>query len=501
MASDISTSFLSSNLSEEIEDSRITRSNVWEHCRPLQSDEPARDKQGRLLYYCKYCNWVKISTTNFRQHLHKKHQIICTAEQSSIKITSIQQLTDLYEDLKEKNATSGFDEKILKRTIHDDVFKQCLIDLVTVRCLPLSIVEWQEFHTLCRALNPESDSIVIPTSHNTMRRWVEESFSSKKDITRKTLQSAKTRIHISIDAWTSPNNYITIAICAHFVDVDERLQTMLIALRNIDGQTGEAQFEQALLPVLKEYKIARKIGAVVSDNATSNDTLCRTIGGYLRQEFPRDPEWISTHHRIRCLGHILNLVVQAFLFPREDDLQIMVSHDHIEELEGRLDGRDEDILAEKERNRRIRSILGPLGKLHNIIVHIRRSPQRTAEFTAQAGRRIPLDNRTRWNSWHQMLHAIFQKEEDLQVETALSKYSQKHSEQLIDDILDTREWMLLRSIYIYLSCFSSATLVAEGHEATLENVLDNLDICWDYLQQQKVYIMYTTSLLLINLYY
>lgn len=43
----------------------------------------------------------------------------------------------------------------------------------------------------------------------------------------------------------------------------------------------------------------------------------------------------------------------------------------------------------------IREELGPLGKLHNIVVYIRSSPQRTAEFVSLAERRIPLDNRTR----------------------------------------------------------------------------------------------------------
>ncbi len=41
---------------------------------------------------------------------------------------------------------------------------------------------------------------------------------------------------------------------------------------------------------------------------------------------------------------------------------------------------------------------GPLGKLYNIIVDIRSSGNRIAEFLALATRMIPLDNRTRWNS-------------------------------------------------------------------------------------------------------
>jgi hypothetical protein len=48
-------------------------------------------------------------------------------------------------------------------------------------------------------------------------------------------------------------------------------------------------------------------------------------------------------------------------------------------------------------------LIGPLGKIHNIVVNIRGSTARAAEFVELAGRLIPLDNRTRWNSWFLML--------------------------------------------------------------------------------------------------
>jgi len=47
--------------------------------------------------------------------------------------------------------------------------------------------------------------------------------------------------------------------------------------------------------------------------------------------------------------------------------------------------------------------MGVLGKLYNIVIHIRSSAARTKLFMSYAGRRIPLDNRTRWNSWFHML--------------------------------------------------------------------------------------------------
>jgi hypothetical protein len=48
-------------------------------------------------------------------------------------------------------------------------------------------------------------------------------------------------------------------------------------------------------------------------------------------------------------------------------------------------------------------LLSPLSKLYNIIVDICSSANRTVEFLALATRMVPLDNRTRWNSWYNLL--------------------------------------------------------------------------------------------------
>jgi hypothetical protein len=491
MESDPASSLLSIYQSEDTQVSRPTRSNVYDHCRDLKPQEPARDSQNRILYYCKYCDWAKISTTNFRSHLLKQHQISCQKDPSNCTNASIQQLLELYANLKVQQGTKPLDDELLKAAINKAAIKQCLIDLVVVRSLSLSIIEWPEFHAFCRALNPEIDSVTaLPTSHNTITSWIEESFLQKKDLVRKSLQSARSRIHLSVDIWTTPNNHLAMAICGHFVNVDEQLQITLLALRHVTGHAGEVQFEEALLPVLEEYEIIQKIGAIIGDNAGTNDTLCRTISQYLREQFPRDPEWVASHQRIRCLGHIINLVVQAFLFINEKDFEELELYDQQDELGASSSEKGEGERA--TRGDKIRALLGPLGKLHNIVVHIRGSPQRTREFTdiLMARRRIPLDNRTRWNSWYQMLDAIFDEEDtgrDLQI--TVSQYYQRHSDELEKDILDTREWQHLRTIYEYLSCFSSATLTAEGHCATLEQVLDNMDICSAYLQEQKVIYM------------
>jgi hypothetical protein len=52
-----------------------------------------------------------------------------------------------------------------------------------------------------------------------------------------------------------------------------------------------------------------------------------------------------------------------------------------------------------------------------------------AEFKKIVGRMIPLDNRTRWNSWFSLLDVA------LKVELKVNEYVKKNLEALEDDIL------------------------------------------------------------------
>jgi hypothetical protein len=105
------------------------------------------------------------------------------------------------------------------------------------------------------------------------------------------------------------------------------------------------------------------------------------------EEYERD--WKAGDWRIRCIGHIINLVVQAFLFSDLVDIEELESYEE-EEANGEL-------IDEEAKKAKFR-LLGPLGKAHNIVVHIRSSSGRVEQFRKLVGRMIPMDNRTRWNS-------------------------------------------------------------------------------------------------------
>ena len=94
-----------------------------------------------------------------------------------------------------------------------------------------------------------------------------------------------------------------------------------------------------------------------------------------------DRDWSECNWRIRCIGHIINLVVQAFLFANVMAIGELESYDNLD--------RNRDVTDKEVRRAKFR-LLGPLGQGHNIVAHNRGSPACTKVFKELAGRMIPM---------------------------------------------------------------------------------------------------------------
>jgi hAT family C-terminal dimerisation region len=457
--------------SVEISSTQTTRKNIssiHQYCRKPSEDEPVRDSQNRKLYYCSLCSYNASSTTNIRYHLQSKHTIESDRSIPRTKATAANQLRELWRQASTDNQSTELDSLILKSVLNKDIIDQALVNLVVVRNLPFRVVEWPEFHAFCQALNPESVSY-ITTAHSAISQSIQQSFQVQKDIVRKRLQSALTRIHLSVDIWTSPNNHLLLAVCSHFVDAQEKRTKALLALRTVVNHSGEEQWN-TILPVLQDYGIVRRLGAVVADNSTTNDTLCRTISHYLLEN--EGIIWDPLQQRIRCQGHTINLIVQAFLFS-PTQLESIELHEREDTLESQLSKQ-----AQVEREDAFRT-MGSLGKLHNIIVHSRSSASRTKEIESFAGRRIPLDNSTRWNSWYYMLSVALEKE------SAIDNYVKAYLKSLEKDYLSPQDWKSLRTISSFLQPFHRATLETQGDRVTLDQLLFTMDVLGKHMEKSS----------------
>jgi hypothetical protein len=112
------------------------------------------------------------------------------------------------------------------------------------------------------------------------------------------------------------------------------------------------------------------------------------------------------------------------LFANIIDLNKLKSYD--------LKDKDKELTDKEARKARFR-LLRPLGQGHNIMVYIRGSSAYIKHFKTLAGRIILINNRTRWNSWHNMLLIL------LQLKSKVKKYCKTYKTKLKKDLLSYKD--------------------------------------------------------------
>jgi hypothetical protein len=240
---------------------------------------------------------------------------------------------------------------------------QALITWVILAHIALSCVESDSFRAFIQLLNPALFEYLY-RSGASIKVLILKDFEKRKERVRQALSTAKSKIHISFDLWTSNNSLAMLGTVAHYLDKSLVSRSLIIALRELKGDHSGLNQSKILASVIREFEIQDRIGYFISDNATSNDfAVFHTCEELKLADF--------AHRRLRCLGHIINLAAKAFLFGTDSgsfDFEIS------EMAKVRLEVRQAlEILAFWRKK-------GPIGKLHNIIIWTSRSPQRTQAF-------------------------------------------------------------------------------------------------------------------------
>jgi hypothetical protein len=80
----------------------------------------------------------------------------------------------------------------------------------------------------------------VTTAHSHVANKVKQAYEVHKDTVRKKLQLALTKIHLSVDIWTSPNRHLLLGVTGDFIDCDEeRHWKTLLGLRPVAGHSGD----------------------------------------------------------------------------------------------------------------------------------------------------------------------------------------------------------------------------------------------------------------------
>ncbi len=342
------------------------------------------------------------------------------------------------------------------------LFSSAYPDWVIQSNLSFSQATSKETITLFQLLRSDTSPLFY-TSHGSLSLLIQQQYEERKNEIQYMLSNAVSCIHLSTDLWSSPNMKSLLALVAHFLDSTYTHRTVLLGLPRILGGHDGANIAESLLSITTEYKINSNLGAFIMDNATNNDTMVTALSKELYGVAN-----ISKESRLRCAGHIINLISKAVLYG-----------DGITEFAKAMIDRSDRQEFEEWRK------FGAIGKVHNTVKFIMRSDQRRQLFLTFQSKDGDSDNNTtlfenterllikdggvRWNStYHMLLRALM-------LQSAIEKFQRRPLKEgrdrdgaysPIDDKITAEDWNEVRSYLRLLRHFVEATSHLEGNAET-----------------------------------
>ena len=152
-----------------------------------------------------------------------------------------------------------------------------------------------------------------------------------------------------------------LAIVSHFISQSGEVKSCLLGLRHIEGSHSGENIAQSVIAVLEDYEIKDLLGYFILNNVSSNNIYVQEILKQLQ------PSTNPKKYYLCCFSYIVNLATKAFLFSKEAEAFELEIDSYIQ-------------LQQEEKELRAWRKLGPIRKLYNVIIYIRKTPQRCKAF-------------------------------------------------------------------------------------------------------------------------
>jgi len=239
------------------------------------------NKDGKEEWRCKIClQTYQLSGGNhaIKRHLNEYHDIFedspADKRAKNIQIDIQNAMATAANNPQKRRKLSDSDGGELP--LDGDVIEVLYVKFLVACNIRLRLVECSEFRAFVSYLNKDVDRW-LNTSHNTIHGWVMRQFKVEKERVKLRLQNARTKIHVSLDIWTSPNNKPILGVTAVYIGEDGELEHTVLAVKEIEGTHEGENLAPVVMAVIEDWQIAEKLGYFVMDNATNNDTMMRAV--------------------------------------------------------------------------------------------------------------------------------------------------------------------------------------------------------------------------------
>ncbi|OBS17406.1 hypothetical protein FPOA_12058 [Fusarium poae] len=470
-----------------------------------------RKTKGHRAYVCLHCQnppWSNRVPGNAIHHAETAHRALIRASEAANDTPSTF-ASGVLSGAIDSYIVSRPSQAALRNCFNKQAYIEAVVGLLARRRLPFSAVEHSELRDLALACNPAIGDLLINDRKQAMG-YINSNYSLYSSQLAERIQT-QSKIHISSDLWTSPHRHGVLAVCVQWVDEDFKLQKALLGLPECKyGHSGATQAE-LVAGTLRKFNItAQSLGYYIGDNAASNETCLEELSKILEAE--SGAEYPHKRRRIRCIGHIINLALQAFLLARSKEAlraALEATADEpgstmLEEFSQQLHELDPaEIVAHSDTT------------THQEQRQEERQEQPTRKLTHARGKRATTTHQQasnvdeRFAGWQGIpalakLHALAvyirssalhndQWYDAVVITVALKKkpqiiqFTAEHDNDLEGNTLSSRDWEMLERTLEFLQPFYEATLEAEGAMASISQSLELLDLLLGHCEKWKAH--------------
>lgn len=212
--------------------------------------------------------------------------------------------------------------------------------MLSLSRLPFQFIEHREFREVIAFARLAPTQPQIPsaiTMRSRLRGYVQE---QQRSILEKLPPTAK--LSIALDCWTSPFRQAFMAVTGYFLDQHWEYREVLLGFEPLSGSHSRVNLSDVVLKLLQQHRIADRVLAVTTDNASNNNTMILSIQESLQSLELNNG---STIVRVPCIAHIIQLSLNDLLgkmkaAPKNENAEMNWSDDRVRSLRARQQKRE-----------------------------------------------------------------------------------------------------------------------------------------------------------------
>jgi hypothetical protein len=254
-------------------------------------------------------------------------------------------------------------------------------------------------------------------TRKTVKGWVKEYYEKGKIVLKEKLSTINS-IALTTDIWTSGANHSYSSLMAHFINEEWQSNFILLDCSFIATPHTQNMIYDWLIFAIKEWEIEKRVVSITSDTASNGAAAIAQLSRDLKKS-----TGVDILH-VRCVAHIINLVVQAGL-------------------------------------EEISSVLAELRVMATILKNSPKQWEILQSFALVKLKKMKLDSPTRWGSTVDMLERFIDNKSSLKKWFAHAK-ADKTIKSMTDVSLDESTFETITAVSNLLNPFQLATVDISG---------------------------------------